>query len=66
MQSDDLNRGRTDYRETQFATEKQVLLKSDRVQRSMANIGYGTTFTDAGVGIGLKGGNQQFDKKNIN
>jgi hypothetical protein len=28
------------------------------------NIGYGTTNADAGVGIGVKGGIQKFDKKN--
>ena len=30
------------------------------------DIGYETTNTDAGVGIGMKGGIQQIDKKEIN
>ena len=31
----------------------------------LAELGYGTTDADAGVGIGLKRGIQKFDKKNI-
>ena len=29
-------------------------------------LGYGTTNADAGVGIGLRGGIQKFDKQTIN